>query len=151
MKKSLLKIAIALGLACLTGLALLACNSSAKATDQERDTARARKTAEKAGIDTEKNSAVLITRRDLRDNTRVTIIGVLRQVGTARFPEVVITPPAGFDVDLNIDKKSMDKYAELYNNYVTVTGLLKIELVRYGDIERERYSMTLDAPPKLVL
>jgi hypothetical protein len=156
MKKSSLKplraMIIALGLSCVIGITLLACNSSSKkAASEDRETMRARKTAEEAGIDVEKNPAALLTRRDLKNNTKVTVVGLLRQVGTARFPEVVVTPPANFDIYLNIDRKDIQKYAELFNNFVTVTGLLKIEMIQYGDIERERYSMKIDAPPKLAL
>jgi len=151
--KSLRAIILALGLSCVIGLTLLACNSSskAKADGEERDdTMRARKTAEEAGIDVEKNPAALLTRRDLKNNTKVTVVGILRQVGSARFPEIVVTPPANFDIYLNIDRKNISKYAELMNNYVTVTGLLKIEMIQYGDIERERCSMKIDSQPKLL-
>ena len=151
--KSLRAIIIALGLSCVIGIALLACNSSskAKAAGDDPETMRARKAAEDAGIDVEKNPAALLTRQDLQNNTKVTVVGLLREVGSARFPEVVVTLPANFDIYLNIDKKNYPKYAKLFNNYVTVTGLLKIETIQFGDIERARYSMKINAPPKLVL
>jgi hypothetical protein len=144
-------LAIALGLACVIGFALFACKTSAKTTGTpDAATMRAREIAEQAGINVEKNPGAVITPQDLRHNTRITAVGLLREVGTGRFPQIAITPPANFDIYLDIDKKRIKNFDDLYNNYVSVTGIVTIDILRFGDIERERYSMKPDAPPSRV-
>jgi len=115
------------------------------------DRVLARAAAEKAGIDHEKYPASLITRRDLKDGERVTAIGMLREIGTARFPQVVITPVANFDIQLNLKKEQISNFADLYNAYVEVTGKVRVETMQYGPaVQIEQYSMTVDKAPRRI-
>ena len=118
---------------------------------ESEERARARAAAERAGIDYEKNPAALITKEDLQDGVRTTVIGMLREVGTAHFPSLVITPLANFDIRLlGIEKSNIPNYSNLYNKYVEVTGIIAIRVVHFGTNQRERYSITANRAPRLI-
>jgi hypothetical protein len=123
-------------------IALYACNKSKPVSGENGEYTRAM--AEKAGIDPEKNPGALVTREDLQNGARATVVGMLRLVGTARFSQLVVTPPANFDIYLKAERDQIPDYEDTYSKYVEVTGVVSIDTLRSGDIVRERYSMTVE-------
>ena len=123
-------------------ISLYACNKSKATPLSEEEQARAG--AERMGIDIEKHPRALITSEDLKHGERTTVIGMLRMVGTGHFPQIVITPTANFDIHLKTERSKIPDYDETYNRYVEVTGIVSVETIQYGIIERKRYSMTVE-------
>ncbi len=103
------------------------------------------KAALKAGINVSSNPGAAVKPEDLRDGQRMTVIGMLREVGTARFSRLVITPLANFDIHLAIKKNQLPDYPKLQHKFIEVTGVVSIQKVRFGEIERDWYTMTVDS------
>jgi len=125
---------------------LYACSRSKPVIPEGEDSVQAKMLAEQAGIDTEKNPGALMTKRalQLQNNARATVIGMLRAVGSVPFSRLVITPPANFDIYLKAERSDIPDYEGVYNKYIEVTGIVTVETVSYGEIQRERYSMTVE-------
>ena len=83
--------------------------------------------------------------RRSKNGERMTIIGMLREVGTARFSRLVITPLANYDIHLSIKKNQMEDYPRLQHTFIEVTGVVTVQKVQFGTNERNWYSMTVES------
>ncbi|HPH04217.1 MAG TPA: hypothetical protein PK297_14790 [Spirochaetota bacterium] len=121
---------------------LVACHSEKPDTSCPVDIEQA---ARKAGITLTNTPAASVTPEDLKNGERMTIIGMLREVGTARFSRLVITPLANYDIHLSIKKNQMEDYPRLQHTFIEVTGVVTVQKVQFGTNERNWYSMTVES------
>lgn len=123
-------------------LPLIACNGNKPLSNDPVDAARA---ADKAGINITKNPGAGVKPEDLKDGERITVVGMLREVGTARFSRLVLTPPANFDINLLLNKEQLPDFPKLQYKFIEVTGVVKVQIVHFGTIEQTWYSITVES------
>ncbi len=121
---------------------LVACHSEKPDTSGPVDIEQA---ALRAGINLTNTSAASVKPEDLKDGERMTVVGMLREVGTARFSRLVITPLANYDIHLGIKKKQMEDYPSLQHTFIEVTGVVTVQKVQFGTNQRNWYSMTVES------
>lgn len=121
---------------------LAACHSEKPESGQPVDIDKA---ATRAGININRNPGAAVRPEDIKHGERMTVIGMLREVGTARFSKLVLTPLANFDIYLSIKKDQIPDYPKLQYKFIEVTGIVSVQKVQYGTIERDWYSMTVES------
>lgn len=124
----------------LLGLALLAaCRNGKPENGEAIDIERA---ALRSGIDLEKNPGAAIKPQELVDGQEIRVVGVLREVGTARFSRLVLTPLANFDINLSLRRDEIKDFPRLVNRFVEVSGVVRVQKVYFGEIARDWYSLS---------
>lgn len=129
-------------LLCFILLFLVSCRSEKPDSNAALDI---EKMAREAGINTTRYPGALVKPEDLKDGRRMSIIGMLREVGTARFPKLVLTPLANFDIHLPIEKTQLKDYTKLQYKFVEITGVVSVRKVNFGTVERNWYAISVES------